>query len=501
MKKKKRSMRDLKISTRISLATIFGVLIPLTIIGIFLLIFYSTFTAYLNVASDNTKSYSFMNGFQWTQVLTNVADELVSDDSDEKKLENIKELVEPAEKIGSLVYIGDSSGVFYTNSSMDKVFETANEITNLNAEKNTYCFSENGMVILTHASATENTYTILIANPEYTLDDIIDETAADDFNIVLYGRTAFIITVITLVFIITALALSFITSSTIIKPIKKLQEGSHEIANGNLEYVIDYDSTNEIGKTVDSFNNMTMRLRESLKEQEEIQHSRRDIITGLAHDLRTPLTSIKGYVEGLRDGIADTPEKQERYFERIFASTATMEKLLNDILTVSKLEAGNISIDLQKIKVNDFLDDCQSSISLYLEKRGFESDYDNKCSDNAYVMLDSDQFQRVIRNIVSNSIKYSKEDIQGVIKFSATEYESTVIIAIEDNGIGVTSENLPKLFDSFFRADSSRTQSDEGSGIGLYVCKQIVELHGGRIWATGKEGVGLTIHIALDKIK
>ncbi|MBE6742418.1 MAG: HAMP domain-containing histidine kinase [Ruminococcaceae bacterium] len=501
MKKKKRSVKNLKISTRITIATVFGVLIPITIIGVFSILFYGDFAAFLNLKTIDSNTYSVVNVFQWNQALNEISDELISDHSDETKLKIIEKLAKPAQKVGSLIYISNSSGEFYTNSDKKTVFDEAKKITKVNTEKNTYCVTSKGMVLLTHAASENEEYLIVIANPNYTLNDVIDEKTIDDFNSIVYGRTAAVAAVVAAVFFITALAFSFITSSTIIKPIKKLEEGSHEIANGNLDFVIEYDSTNEIGKTVNSFNEMTMRLRESLKTQEEAQNSRRDIITGLAHDLRTPLTSIKGYVEGLRDGIADTPEKQERYFERIFASTATMEKLLNDLLTVSKLEAGNISIDLQRIKVNDFLDDCQSYISLYLEKRGFEIEYNNKCSDNAYVMLDSDQFQRVIRNIVSNSIKYSKEDVQGVIKFSATEYESTVIIAIEDNGIGVSSENLPKIFDSFFRADSSRTQSDEGSGIGLYVCKQIVELHGGRIWATGKEGVGLTIHIALDKIK
>ena len=115
------------------------------------------------------------------------------------------------------------------------------------------------------------------------------------------------------------------------------------------------------------------------------------------------------------------------------------------------------------------------------------------------VMLDSDQFQRVIRNIVSNSIRYCKKDVQGKISFIAREYNKTVIFEIKDNGIGISSENLPKIFDSFYRADPARSRVSEGSGIGLYVCKQIVELHDGRIWASSKEGEGMTIHIALNK--
>jgi len=323
--------------------------------------------------------------------------------------------------------------------------------------------------------------------------------AIENMNPLFLGKSAFIISIIAIIFIISAVVLSFITSSTIIKPIKKLEEGANEIANGNLDYVIDYDSTNEIGVTVDSFNAMTNRMRDSLQRQREIEDSRKEMIAGVAHDLRTPLTSVKGYVEGLMDGIADTPEKQERYLKTIYNSTISMEKLLDELLTVSKLETGKVSLDLQKININDFLEDCYNNMRIAIESRGVDFIYTNNCSDEVCVMLDSDQFQRVIRNILSNSIRYSRKNVKNKIEISAQDYKKSVIISIADNGIGISAENLPKIFDSFYRDDPARTKVSQGSGLGLYVCKQLVELHDGRIWATGKEGKGLTIHISLNK--
>jgi signal transduction histidine kinase len=320
-------------------------------------------------------------------------------------------------------------------------------------------------------------------------------------NPIFLGRSAFIIAIIAILFIISAVVLSFITSSTIIKPIQKLEDGANEIANGNLDCVIDYDSTNEIGLTVDSFNAMTMRLRDSIKQKSEIEESRREMIAGVAHDLRTPLTSVKGYVEGLMDGIADTPEKQERYLKTIYSSTLSMEKLLNELLTVSRLETGAISLDLSEVNINEFLEDCFVNTQLAMEQRGIEYILNNNCSPNTTVMLDSDQFQRVIKNILSNSVNYRREDVKSKIEISAQDYKKAVIISIADNGEGVSEDNIQKIFDSFYRDDPARTKVSEGSGIGLYVCKQIVEMHGGRIWATGKEGKGLTIHIALDLVR
>ena len=502
MANKKRSSRNLKISTRITLSTILAVGVPLIIVFAFSSIFIQTMASYFNVSTVDSNHYSMINQIQWNQTVTFISDELVADGTIKEKESAIHRLASPLEKLGSQIYIEDNfKNVIYSTKTKSDILAIANKITSVDLNKNLRYFSQDGMVIVSHVKDDdeEESYTLLIANEKFTVSNAFEADMNRDAADRIFSRSGFFIIAIAIIFILSIVSLSLITSSTIVKPLKKLSDGAHEIARGNLDYVIDYESTNEIGKTVDAFNDMTDRLRESMHWKNEAEASKREIIAGVAHDLRTPMTSVKGYVEGIRDGIADTPEKQERYLERIYQSTVTMEKLLDELLTVSKLEAGKISLDLQKIRVNDFLTDCENSIGLYLEKKGIVNNYDNKCSDEAFVMLDSDQFQRVIRNIVSNAVRYRKEDVQCVINFSAREYKKTVIFAIEDNGIGVSSEALPKIFDNFYRADPARSQVSEGSGLGLYICKQIVELHGGRIWASSKEGEGTTIHIALNK--
>ena len=503
MEKKKRSSKNLKISTRITISTIFAVAVPLIIVFAFSSVFVQSMASYFNVSTVDSNHYSMVNQIQWNQTVTFISDELVSEESLQEKQRALKRLSSPLEKLGSDIYIeSDSKQAVYSTKNKEDILEKANKITTVDLSKNLRYFSQDGMIIVSHVKDEDNGsgYTVLIANERFTVSNVFEADMEKDAADRIFSRSGLIIMAIVLVFILTIVAFSLLTSSTIVKPLKKLSEGADEIARGNLEYVIDYDSTNEIGVTVDSFNKMTDRLRESLHWQHEAENSKREMIEGVAHDLRTPMTSVKGYAEGLMDGIADTPEKQSRYLQRIYASTVTMEKLLNELLTVSKLEDGRLDLDLQEIRFNDFLDDCNNNIALYLEKRGFKVEYDNKCSDEAYVMLDSDRFQRVIRNIVSNSVRYSKSDVQGVIRFTAREYQKTIILAVEDNGIGISSENLPKIFDSFYRADPARSRVSEGSGLGLYICKQIVELHNGRIWASSKEGEGLTIHIALNKI-
>ena len=173
--------------------------------------------------------------------------------------------------------------------------------------------------------------------------------------------------------------------------------------------------------------------------------------------------------------------------------------MLDHLLTVSKLELGQVELNSQPTNLNAFLRDCAEDISLELEQQDFDFTFTDNCDNDVMVDLDADRFARVIRNIVSNSVKYTKKDIKGEVRLSVENYEKSVIISISDNGMGVDVKNLNRIFDSFYRADKARSKSGEGSGIGLFVCKQIVELHGGHIWAMGKEGEGLTIHISLNK--
>lgn len=496
----KRSSRNLRISTRITLTTILGIIVPLIIVLTMSWVFLHSMTNYFNFSSVTTKQYSMLNQIQWNQTMSSITNELISADSDDVKYAKVDGFVTPLEDIGVKIYIERDGKEFYSSAKKNEIFSLANSILPVDETQNANYFGENGMVIINHAESDSAHYLIVAASEDYTVSEISSRHLAQDFPSLVFSKTGIIFVLIVLIFILTIIALSFVTSKTISKPIRELAEGANEISKGNLDYVIDYDSTNEIGQTVDSFNHMSKRLKESLEKQSSIEQSRKEMIAGVAHDLRTPLTSVKGYVEGLRDGIANTPEKQENYLKTIYSSTLTMERLLDDLLTISRLELGNIRLDTSEINLNGFLNDCAEEIGLELEKRDFDFEYNNNCSEDVKVNLDVDRFSRVITNIVSNSIKYSRKDVKGKITLEAQEYSKSVIITVSDNGIGLDSDSLPKIFDTFYRADKARSKTDEGSGIGLSVCRQIVELHGGHIWATSAEGEGLSIHISLNKL-
>lgn len=431
--------------------------------------------------------------------MSSISNELITDDDDKEKIKNVEALISPIEKLGAKIYIERDEITFYSTSDKNEILSEANSIVPINTQTNTNYFSENGIVIITHCQHGNSRYLVLIVNDEYSVHDVSSRYTAQDFSSLVFGKTGIIILAIALVFMLSILILSIITSSTITKPLQKLSDGANQIANGNLDYTIDFDKNNEIGTTVKAFNHMAKRLNESINEKNEIERSRKEMIAGVAHDLRTPLTSAKGYVEGLLDGIANTPEKQERYLKTIYSSTCDMEKLLDELLTISRLELGQIQLNKTPININDFLNDCADEIAVEMDKNDFDFSYSNTCSSDTVVELDADRFVRVLANICSNSIKYKKPDVKGKVELSAQSYQKSVIISISDNGIGVDNINLTRIFDSFYRADKARSNVSEGSGIGLSVCKQIVELHGGHIWATSKEGEGLTVHISLQK--
>ena len=499
--KEKRSSRNLKISTRVTIATILGIVIPVIIVLVFSSIFLTSIASYFNFSTVTTNSYSMLNQIQWNQTMSSISNELISADSKEVKYDKVNGFVTPLEAFGTEIYIECNDAPFYSTADKQTVLNDANAVLKVDTKINTNYFSDNGMLIITHAKNETETYLVIIVNKDYSADDISSRYTAQDYSSLVFGRTGLIILIIIFVFILSAIGVSFITSKTISKPIKEVAEGANKIADGNLDFVIDYESTNEIGQTVKSFNEMNARLKESIEHQNKIEQSRKQMIAGVAHDLRTPLTSVKGYLEGLRDGIADTPEKQERYLKTIYSTTLDMERMLDDLLTISRLELGSIDLDKKAVNINAFLDDCAAETGLELEKLGFDFEYENRCDDNTFIELDTARFTRVIRNIISNSVKYKRDDVKGKVQLSAQGYNKSIIISIADNGIGLDAKSLSRIFEPMYRADAARSNVSEGSGIGLAVCKQIVELHGGHIWATGTEGQGLTILISLEKMQ
>ena len=492
--------KNLKITTRISIATLASIATSVIMIIAVILIFRSLLPDIYGISRVDSNKYSTINQLQWAQTINSINRELADNDTDDKIKSNLDGITKSISELGSEIYIAKDGKKYFANIEKAEIDAHANAIMDTDGKRNMYYFGKDGLIIKSHLKTGNNHFTIKIVNTNFSVDDASQRSSFEDFKAIFTGRSGFMVLMALLIIIVSNLIMSVITSKTITAPIKKLSDGANEIAGGNLDHHIEYDSTNEIGTTVKSINDMTDKLKASIEVQTEMARSRKEMTAGIAHDLRTPLTSIKGYVEGLRDGIANTPEKQEKYLQTIYSSALDMEKLLDELLTLSRLESGSTQLETIKVDINDYILEYLTEKQRNVDASRITLTYTGpNIKQKAYVMLDPNRFSRVLNNIISNSLKYSSSARKLIVSISLEIYDKSVIIAVSDNGIGITDENLKHIFETFYRADQARTRVRDGSGLGLAVCKEIVELHNGHIWATSKEGSGTTIMISLNR--
>ena len=290
----------------------------------------------------------------------------------------------------------------------------------------------------------------------------------------------------------------------IVRPISELNVAMKKIAEGNLDYRMENKYDSEMGEVFNNYEEMRLKLKESTTEMMENEEHNRELVSNISHDLKTPITSIKGYVEGIMDGVADTPEKMDRYIKTIYNKANDMDRLINELTIYSKIDNNRILYNFQRINVSDYFGDCVDEVGLDLESKNIKLNFDNLIPDDTMVIADPEQMKRVINNIIGNSIKYMDKDLtkeQGMIEIRLLDDIDSIRIEIEDNGRGIAARDLGRIFERFYRTDASRNSSRGGSGIGLSIVKKIIEDHGGYIWATSKEGEGTCMHFVLRKYK
>ncbi len=301
-----------------------------------------------------------------------------------------------------------------------------------------------------------------------------------------------------LILVLTAAMLTIWIYKGIIGPIKKLETAAQNIKEGNLDFEVEAEKEDEIGSLCNNFEQMRKRLKESTEEKLVNEKESKALISNIAHDLKTPITAVKGYAEGLLDGVADTPEKMDKYIRTIYNKANEIDLLLNELTLYSKIDTNRIPYNFNKINVAEYFDDCIEEIGLDLEAKNIGLSYFNYAEDDILIIADPEQLKRVIHNIIGNSIKYLDKS-KGFINIRVKDVGDFIQVEIEDNGKGIAARDLPYIFDRFYRADSSRNSATGGSGIGLSIVKKIIEDHGGKIWATSKEATGTIMYLVLRK--
>ena len=302
----------------------------------------------------------------------------------------------------------------------------------------------------------------------------------------------------TIILVFTALSVGLWIYRSIAVPLVKLKKATKNIKEGNLDFVLEVEGKDEFSQLCQDFEEMRKRLKESTEEKILMDKENKELISNISHDLKTPITAVKGYVEGIMDGVADTPEKMDRYVRTIYNKTNEMDHLINELTFYSKIDTNRIPYTFSKLNVEDYFSDCAEELGLEMETKGIELVYANYVEKDVQVIADGEQIRRVIHNIVSNAIKYMEKP-KGIIQLRVKDVGDFIQVEIEDNGKGIAAKDLPYIFDRFYRTDVSRNSSKGGSGIGLSIVKKIMEDHGGKVWATSRLGIGTIMYFVLRK--
>mgnify|MGYP002441146548 CR=1 FL=1 len=300
------------------------------------------------------------------------------------------------------------------------------------------------------------------------------------------------------ILVLTAMVLTQWIHKDVFAPINRLNLAMQKIAEGNFDYMLESEDDNEIGELYRNYEDMRLRLKESTEEKIQNEKQNRELISNITHDLKTPITAIKGYVEGIIDGVADTPERRDKYLRTIYTKANDMDRLINELTLYSKIDTNKIPYNFNIVSANEYFNDCADDLSVELAAQNVGFGYFNYVEKNVRIIADPEQVKRVIHNIVNNSLKYMDKP-KGMINLRVKDVGDFVQIELEDNGKGIAAKDLPNIFDRFYRTDASRNSSTGGSGIGLSVVKKIVEEHGGKIWATSREETGTTMYFVLRK--
>lgn len=301
-----------------------------------------------------------------------------------------------------------------------------------------------------------------------------------------------------LILLLTAVMMILWIYRSMLTPIRKLQVAAENIKEGNLEFSMDVSGSDEIGELCVTFEEMRQRLKDNTEEKLCNEKENRALISNIAHDLKTPITAVKGYAEGIMDGVANTPEKVDKYVRTIYNKANEMDTLINELTLYSKIDTNRIPYNFAKLNVAEYFKDCIEEIGLDLEEKGIGVSYFNYAATDTLIIADPEQIHRVVNNIVGNSVKYM-DKMEKFINIRIKDVGDFIQVEIEDNGRGIAQKDLPYIFDRFYRTDASRNSATGGSGIGLSIVKKIIEDHGGKIWATSKEDSGTTMYFVIRK--
>lgn len=405
--------------------------------------------------------------------------------------ETMHHLEKQLSKMGYHILVKKNGNILYSNISdadMQSAVETAGAA--LHSAKTMTASAENVSVIKNTFLHDEKEFSIIAVNSGEGEQQVESYLQNYIMRYVLIFLAMFFVLTIFVNWL-----LSYWISRSVLVPLKQLSDGTRKIREGNLDEGLQYQKNDEFGQVIRDFEDMRLYLKESVGQRLENEQRRREMISGVSHDLRTPLTAIGGYLDGLMDGIADTPEKRKRYLNAIKTRTKDLERLVDSLSEYNRLESGRVKYHMEYGDLKVFF---EQYLSAYRdEARNNHVILRFEAADEQYpVYFDGREMKRVVDNLFTNTIRY-REHSESVVKISLEkERQGTwVKLTFADDGPGVPEESLDRIFETFYRADSARSHAGKGSGIGLAVVKEIINGHGGNVYAENHHGLSIIIQL------
>lgn len=284
----------------------------------------------------------------------------------------------------------------------------------------------------------------------------------------------------------------------LLQPVEELTEAAQRVERGELSQPLNYGKQDEFTAVFTAFDHMQEHLLAEREKNAAYERARTDLVAGISHDLRTPLTSVKGYLKGLRDGVANTPEKQRQYVDIAYRKACDMDVLLQRLFYFSKMETGALPIFLERADLGEFVRKFAVEAGRELAEKGGTVTVKGAPAPHP-VRIDTEQMIRVLSNLTNNAVQYAGAEPLA-LTLTVWRERDRERLRFADNGRGVPEDQLPHLFEQFWRGDQARTsRGGEGSGLGLYIVKYIIEAHGGTVTARNDHGLVFEIALPCDE--
>lgn len=315
-------------------------------------------------------------------------------------------------------------------------------------------------------------------------------------NPAVYNVITLLVFLIGLVFFVITF---FLLINKKVKYLKYIAKRVTEIAQEGFGSVIEIQGNDEIAELCRNINSMSKELKHKFDHEREIEKSKSQLISGVSHDLRTPLTSIKGYLQLIRDKQYQTPQEIKAFIDVAYNKTEMLEDLIENLFEYTRLSGKEIQLNVDRLCLNDIVKQVVMDYGPLFQKENLRLEL-SLPGERYYVQLDPDKFVRVIENLLGNALKYSSKP--GDVKVSLNSENQGVTLTVQNKGQAIDSESLSHLFDRFYRLEKSRSKETGGAGLGLAIAKSIVELHGGKIWAESQnETIYFNVWLPLDDVR